>query len=600
MCPIPWRYQSSRTLRTLSYQGVALKYGGGGFVADLGYNEEIANDVVDTLEANNWVDGNTAVILMEFTIFEPSSLLFSAVKYVYEKFPTGGSHTGIKVNTLTVYSATNAQFEAFYQVCRLFLMIVIFFFFFVETGKIYRQGCKIYCKGFWNWMEFIQITTAVASVVMFFLKEKYASSFVKHVRANPFKTSSTDYLVLWSETEIYLLSVVIFVVTIKFLRLIRFNHHVSEITNTIKDSAKGLASFFVVFFCILMAFTQLGYLIFGHILPAYSSFFNTMRAVLQMLLGGNMYFFELQSVHRVLGPMFVFVYMLSMLMVLLNMFMAIINESYMDVKYEDEDEEQQQQQQEKELTDSELGEFTKHYFATHIGYLRDELTQFLKRLACKSRRKAYINNSSADYVALPDEEPPAYSVLDDNELEEEKTRIPLASMDSLDSEGASDDELNDIKRSLSNIVSELRQSVASLFPKSDQMQLEEISGIYRHEPETTVERAFSIFDRQPTLLDDYEPYGSFVPSYLYRPTWRTSHLPHKNKESKVSLELKSGKSTYAMPLLGENDSPVSSLSEMKCSCEDSTLLKESNISNNGRIPNGQLMNEPSQTNETSV
>lgn len=583
MCPIPWRYQSSRTLQTLSYQGAFIRYDGGGYVADLGYNEETAFDVVDKLTTNNWIDESTVVVFVEFTIFEPSSLLFSAVKFVYEKLPTGGSYTGSRVNTLTVYSATNAQFEAFYQVCRLLLMIVILFFFFVEIGKIYRQGCKKYCKGFWNWMEFIQITTAVASVVMFFLKEKYASWFVKRVRSNPFETSSTDYLVFWSETEIYLLSVVIFVVTIKFLRLIRFNHHVSEITSTIRDSAKNLLSFFVVFFCLLMAFTQLGYLIFGSMLPPYSSFFHTLRAILQMLLGGNMYFFELQSIDPIIGPIFVFVYMLSMMMVLLNMFLAIINEAYMDVKYEDEDDEDEEEKKEKEeeITDAELGSFTKQYFATHIGYLRDEFTSFLKRLACKSHRKAYINKTTVDYVAIPDEEPPAYNDIKDNEREEEDTMIPLATLE----------DLEDLKLSLSDIGAELRQSILSLSPHTDDDQQDFASYRSQQEKEPLITKPVSIFDRQPTIVNDYEPYEPYIPSYQYQPICRTSQSFDRNKEPPQNPGNKF--ENY----LSDEDSCVERLS---CSCEERTSSQGHKISGNGQIPSGHVAKHLKREHETSV
>ena len=583
MCPIPWRYKSSRTLQTLSYQSASVKYDGGGYVADLGYNEKTALDVVEKLAENNWIDGSTVVVFVEVTIFETSSLLFSAVKYVYEKFPTGGSYTSTRVNTLTVYSATSAQFEAFYQVCRLLLMIVIMFFFFVEIGKIYRQGCKKYCRGFWNWMEFIQITTAVASVVMFFLKEKYASSFVKRVRANPFETSSTDYLVFWSETEIYLLSVVIFVVTIKFLRLIRFNHHVSEITSTIKDSAMGLASFFVVFFCLLMAFTQLGYLIFGKVLTPYSSFFSTMRAILQMLLGGNMYFFELEIVNPIIGPLFVFGYMMTMMMVLLNMFLAIINEAYMDVKYEDESNDEYDDDKDQEITDAELGSFAKEYFATHIGYLRNELTSFLKRLACKSRKKLYINKTSMDYVALPEDEPPAYEELKDNEIEEEEEEVPIPL--------ATLDELDDIKQSLSDIGFELRQSVLSVSPDSVGDTEDFASCQFLHEQEPIATKPVSIFDRQPTLDNECELYEPCGPSYQYRPTWRAGYSSYENRETQKNngIELETQ--------LGHGSNCVKGLS---CSCENHGSSKGSKLSSNINKPNGHVGTYQMQKNETTV
>lgn len=286
MCPKPWRYRSSRDLNSLSFQGKQLSYDGGGFVADLGYNSWQANDVVNDLEKHKWLDDKTAAVFVEFTVFEPSTSLFSHSKYLFERLHTGGTHARLTVKTLVLYSSSDQNFQSFFQVCQLMLMLMILFFLFVEIGKIYRQGKK-YVGQFWNWMELIQITSAVAAIVMFFFKEKYTSDFVKKVQENPYQTSSIDYIILWSDLEIYLLSLVIFVVTIKFLRLIRFNRSICQMTGTIVRSAKSMASFFILFIAVLLAFTQLGVLAFGATVAAYASFFEALRAVLQMVLGGT-------------------------------------------------------------------------------------------------------------------------------------------------------------------------------------------------------------------------------------------------------------------------------------------------------------------------
>ncbi|KAJ7379879.1 hypothetical protein OS493_012636 [Desmophyllum pertusum] len=90
MCPKPWRYKSSRDLQTLSYEGFYSTYDGGGFVADLGYNIKSALKVLNTLQEHNWIDEFSVAVFIEFTIFNPSSSLFSVAKCLYERSPTGG------------------------------------------------------------------------------------------------------------------------------------------------------------------------------------------------------------------------------------------------------------------------------------------------------------------------------------------------------------------------------------------------------------------------------------------------------------------------------------------------------------------------------
>lgn len=330
MCPKPWRYKSSRDLQTLSYEGFYSTYDGGGFVADLGYNIKSALKVLNTLQEHNWIDEFSVAVFIEFTIFNPSSSLFSVAKCLYERSPTGGVLFSRSVKTLTLYKASSNNYQKFYEVCQLLFMVIILFFVINEISKIYRQRKK-YFTGFWNWVELLQILTAFSSVVIYFLKAKYTSWFVKKVRNNPFETSSADYTVLWSTVEVYVLSFLIFIVTTKFLRLIRFNRHVCQMMGTLARSVNPLVSYLVVFFATLCAYTQLAFLLFGSSMDPYSSFFNSLRAVLQMLLGGKMFFYEIKSVNGLLGPLFVFLYMFTMTFILLNMFLAILNESYFEV-----------------------------------------------------------------------------------------------------------------------------------------------------------------------------------------------------------------------------------------------------------------------------
>lgn len=456
MCPRPWRYRTAKNLTTLSWQGLQSVYGGGGFIADLGYNAKSALEVLRNLEKNNWINDMTAAVFVEFTIHQPATSLFSVVRYLFERLSTGGYNTVTKIATLTIYASPDPAFKSFYQLCQLLLMLVILFFFFAEIGKIYRQKC-FYFAQFWNWMELLQIFGAVAAVVMFFFKEMYTSEYIKRIQANPFETSSTDYIVLWSELEIYLLAFVIFIVTMKFLRLIRFNRHICQMTATIQKSVGHLLSFFCVFVGIILAYTQMGVLVFGPSVSTYSSFFQSMRSVCQMILGGETHFHELKHASKIVGPLFVFCFMLSMSMIMLNMFLAILNESYEEVKdFEGH-----------AFADAELGEFMKTYCETKVGYVSDDLVAFFKKMVTMARAKRPKMGLVEGYEKVPIEE--SDQVFEENvddgiELCGAKPQLALiASMEDLtDSEEDLASNLDDVKQSLSEIGAELRRSISVL------------------------------------------------------------------------------------------------------------------------------------------
>ncbi|XP_028518422.1 polycystic kidney disease protein 1-like 2 [Exaiptasia diaphana] len=113
-CPKPWRYSSFKSIQTLPYMGDNVLYGGGGFVADLGYSITTALSVASSLKENNWIDDSTAAVFVEFTVFSPTTMLFSSVKLLFERFPYVATTTSLRINTFNVYPTTNKTFLQLY------------------------------------------------------------------------------------------------------------------------------------------------------------------------------------------------------------------------------------------------------------------------------------------------------------------------------------------------------------------------------------------------------------------------------------------------------------------------------------------------------
>ena len=404
LCPKPWRYKSSQELNTLSYHGKHTRYEGGGYIADLGYDSRTASRVVINLKSNDWIDDRTAAILIEFTIFQPSTSLFSVAKLLYEVYPTGRPVSQARFDTLSIYGTSDPSIRSFFVACQIILLLLIGYFLLLEVVKIYRQSCS-YFRLFWNWMNLLQLVFAITTIAFFFFKEKYMSSFVKKVQENPFKTTSADYVLFWSDLEMIVLSVVVFIVTVKFLRIIRFNRHVCQMVSSLKLSAPHITSYSVLFFVNILSFTLFGVLVFGNDLESYHSFIEALVTLIQKFLGGDLYFYELQSSNRILGPIFVFGYMLSMGFILINMFVAILDESYESVK----------ELSGGKFADAELGSFIKQYYLARFLRLHEVLKRKLATTGYRHKlydrpmiekktklREEYVGS----FLSMPSDYPP--------------------------------------------------------------------------------------------------------------------------------------------------------------------------------------------------
>ena len=369
ICPKPWRYQSAKNLSTLSHEAVTESYDGGGYVADLGYNKVSASEVVTDLRSHNWVDERTAAVFIEFILFDPSSSLFCNVRNVYERLATGQVVTAVNVRVLSLYPSTDVNFQSFYEVCQLLFLIAIVTFFIVELAKFFRQ--KRYLLQVWNWIQLFLLVVSLVAVVISFLKAKYTSLYVKDIQANPYETFSSDSVARLLDMETFWLSMAIFIVTLKLLRLIRFNPHICQMQGTLRRSAKPILSFSLVMVIAILAFTHFGFLCFGAKLVPFSSFSKALRVVLLMSIGKSVNNVEVHEQYPVLGPLFLFFFLVVILFLLINVFVAVLVDAYAEIREE---------QEAGGFVDAELGTFMCNVFLKKIKEFPGKITTTEKLL----------------------------------------------------------------------------------------------------------------------------------------------------------------------------------------------------------------------------
>ena len=394
ICPKPWRYQSSAKINTLSHEAVTETYDGGGYVADLGYNKESAVEVVRDLREHNWVDERTAAVFIEFTLFDPSSSLFCNVRNIYERLATGQVVTKVDVRVLSLYPSLDVNLQSFYEVCQLLFLIVIVVFFIVEVVKYFRQ--KKYLFQVWNWIQLILLTVCLVAVVMSFLKGKQTSLYVQDIQTNPYDTFSSDFITRLLDMETFWLSIAIFIITLKLLRLVRFNPHICQMQQILRRSAQPILSFSFVMAVAILAFSQFGFLCFGVKLVSFSSFFKALRVVLLMSVGKSINNAEVHLQYPVLGPLFLFLFLVFILFVLINVFVAVLVDCYAEIR---------EKQGDGGFVDAELGTFMYSFFLKKIKEFPGKF-QFGRKLFFNkmlSTSSMLQNPSLYSLNSLPDE-----------------------------------------------------------------------------------------------------------------------------------------------------------------------------------------------------
>lgn len=353
-CPIPWRYQTSAQLDGVPFWSRNAIYGGGGFTADLGYFMEQAQSVVQDLQTYKWVDKYSRAVFVELTLFNAAANLFSSVTYLVEFTGTGGASTFLSVDTFRLYPHVGPLTNVV-AACEFVATMIFIVFSYMTCRKIFKTGREFF-KNAWNVVDLTQVALCISAVILYAGRIANATWTVNKMEENPFIFISFQYALKADEINTYVMASIVFIATLKFLQILSFNRHIAILSRTISQATKGLLPLGIEALIVITAFNIFAYVVFGNKVHGMADIVTTTETTLAMTLG-KAYFMDLSHADRLLGPLFFAVFVLAMQFFLLNMFMAVIMDSYSDVSSETNG----------DSSEFEMADFLLYYFKSVFG-----------------------------------------------------------------------------------------------------------------------------------------------------------------------------------------------------------------------------------------
>jgi polycystin 1L2 len=323
-----FQYKTADTLQGSTIQGIYESYDGSGYLYEMRGKLSYIQGNLSLLKQMNWVDRQTRAVLVEFSAYNPNINLVMVSTILVEFLSSDSLLTKAKFEPLNLF-AESGNVISFKTISELIFVAFIVYFILIEIRKMLKIEIKEYLSEFWSYIEWSIIITACISCVMILIRLRAAQEVLDFFK----QTAGYGYMKLQNVNDTnqiltYSLGICAALGTIKFLKMFRFNRHISFLGMTLKTCFHELVYSSMAFFLIWIAFVQLMYFIYNNDLQGYASLTKSMQSAFLTILGkfdAKQLFYGTRTI---LGPYVFASYNIVMLTFVLNIFVSIITDSF--------------------------------------------------------------------------------------------------------------------------------------------------------------------------------------------------------------------------------------------------------------------------------
>uniref|UniRef100_A0A8C9FY55 Polycystin cation channel PKD1/PKD2 domain-containing protein n=1 Tax=Pavo cristatus TaxID=9049 RepID=A0A8C9FY55_PAVCR len=245
------------------------------------------------------------------------------------EFPaTGGALTSYQIHSVKLLRYVS-YYDYFLASCEVAFCLFIVTFIIQEAIEITRLKMK-YFRSAWNWLDMLLIAVSILAICFNIYRTIEVSLLMEELLSNAHVYPNFYFLAFWQVIYDNVIAVNVFFAWIKIFKYVSFSKTMTQLSSTLSRCAKDIIGFAIMFFIIFFAYAQFSHLVFGSQVNDFSTFQNCIFSQFRIVLGD--FNFESLEVNSILGPIYYISFVFFVFFVLLNMFLAIINDTYSEVK----------------------------------------------------------------------------------------------------------------------------------------------------------------------------------------------------------------------------------------------------------------------------
>jgi hypothetical protein len=334
-------------------------FDGGGYVRDIQAGEEKKllakytlveefDEAINELKQFMWLDEQTRMVILSFSIYNGNFDLYASCVFRFE-FTPGGTilpQYSFKMLKFFLWEGVSDMATALASP-QVWTDAVVYLFVLKNTigelvtwGKIrWRYGTSMpYFTNIWNMMEIINIVPfflALGRRITFMSRPEFSGQYKYNVFVSRYQELG-HMAALYQESFVFD-SISILVSVLKMFKYLRLNEQTNMLWAVLTRAGRDIAFFMFTLGMFLAAFIIIGMQLFGSSIEGFIGVVEGFSMLMQMILGIVDMYNDLIIAAGVYGAMFFYVFIIFMFLILINVFLAILNDAYAGVKQEIEE-----------------------------------------------------------------------------------------------------------------------------------------------------------------------------------------------------------------------------------------------------------------------
>jgi len=332
--PYRWYYRQNHVNAVPLTSSITWEtYGTGGYYTNLPIDKTLATRGFSEFENNAYFGTETRAVIVTWVLFNSNYNLFNYVQALFEFTPGGLVIPSLHQTTfrLDTYGEPTWLIKMTLDILYILLVCKLLYKIVNDMNESYLESASYmyYFTNFFSWMD---IGIAVSSIVYIALEV----GIMLNPEKRNFNINVQHYVEVGSLAQAYsdACSINAFgslLVVLRTFEYLNISERVALLSETIATAAPDVASFFLMFGFVFAAFVMNAMILFGHSAESYHTFVRSSESLFLWLLGDFDYA-ELKQATPAFAAMFFIVYNIITVFVLLNVFIGIIGEAYIEAK----------------------------------------------------------------------------------------------------------------------------------------------------------------------------------------------------------------------------------------------------------------------------